>query len=88
MWNPVSWWWVDSIGLPADPGEFGRGKLVDARPFANRGEVSAIELTVVFNGVLFQTILRLDDSAGILGLSKQLNELRGFTLKQIGAMEF
>ena len=72
---------------PAAPGVIQQGKLVSARSFADRGSVAAIELTVAFEGVMCSTLLRLDDPALILSLSEQLNELRGFTLKQIGEME-
>ena len=41
---------------------------------------------VAFEGVTCSTLLRLDNSAAMLGLSEQLNELHGFTLKQIGDM--
>jgi hypothetical protein len=43
---------------------------------------------MMFEGVTRSTVLRLDDSTGILSLSEQLNELRGFTFKQIAGMTF
>ena len=87
LWDPPSWNWVHTIGTPVAPDAIQEGKLVNARPFADRNGVSAIELTVAFKGVTCSTLLRLDNSAAIPKLSEQLNELRGFTLKQIGTME-
>jgi len=59
-----------------------------ARAFSDANGISAIELTVSFGGVMCSTILRLDSNASITPLAEQLNGLRGFTLKQIGEMEF
>src|ERR1043166_6529717 len=87
VWDPPSWSWVHTVGLPAAPGVIQQGKLVSARPFSDGTGTAAIELTVAFEGVICSTLLRLDDSALIPLLSEQLKELRGFTLKQIGEME-
>jgi len=87
VWDPPSWSWVHTVGLPAAPGVIQQGKLVSARPFSDGTGTAAIELTVAFEGVSCSTLLRLDDSTFIPMLSEQLKELRGFTLKQIGEME-
>jgi len=87
IWDPPSWSWVHTIGLPTSPNLIHRGKLISARTFADRGGVAAIELTVAFEGVKCSTVLRLDNPALVTSFSEQLKKLRGFTLKQIGEME-
>jgi len=47
-----------------------------------------IDFLLQLDHAQFSTLLRLDDAAAILSLSEELNELRGFTLKQIGDMKF
>jgi hypothetical protein len=42
----------------------------------------------MFEGVTRSNLLRLDDSTSVLSLSEQLNELRGFTFKQIAGLTF
>ena len=88
LWDPASWTWLYSVGLPTVPGATADGKLASARAFSDANGISAIELTVSFGGVMCSTILRLDSHASITPLAEQLNGLRGFTLKQIGEMEF
>ena len=61
--------------------------LINARLFQDEHEITALELSVAFDAVVCSTLLRLDNSKSAAGISKQLNELQGFTLKQIDTME-
>ena len=87
VWDPSSWSWVHTIGLNTSPSGVEDGKLVNARFFTDNDRVAVIELSVAFEGLRCSTLLRLDDSSSIVSLSKQLNALRGFTLKEIGDMD-
>ena len=87
LWDPASWKWVYSVGVPTVPGSIADGKLASARAFSDSEGIPAIELTVSFNRTMCSTILRLDDAASTTRFAQQLNELRGFTLKQIGEMD-
>ena len=88
LWNPSLWSWVQSNGSTISSDGIEQGKLVNARMFTDQKRAAAIELSIMFEGVTRSTLLRLDDSTGILSLSEQLNELRGFTFKQIAGMTF
>jgi hypothetical protein len=87
FWNPSAWTWVHTFGRTGHPDRIEKARLATARPFTDKDGTAAIELSVALERTRFSTLLRLDDSAGIPRLSKQLNALRGFTLKEIGEME-
>lgn len=88
LWNPSSWPWVVTIGVTVSvEGIEEEGRLVTARLCREKNGGSAIEILVGFEGARFSTVIRLDDPAAIHALFKNLNPLRGFTLKEIGDIE-
>jgi hypothetical protein len=87
FWNPLAWTWVHTFGRAGHPDRIEKARLATARPFTDRDGTATIELSVALKRTRFSTLLRLDDSARIPRLSKQLNELRGFTLKEISEMD-
>jgi hypothetical protein len=78
---------MHTTGLIISPSKVEQGKLVNARMFQDEHGIAAIELSVAFEGVVCSTLLRLDNSNSVPHLSKELNQLQGFTLKQIETME-
>src|ERR1043166_142006 len=87
VWDPPSWRWIHGTGLSTQPSSVENGKLVNARPFKDQNGIAAIELSVAFESVTCSTLLRLDNAKAVARLSHELNQLRGFTLKQNGTIE-
>lgn len=87
FWNPSGWIWVHTSGQEAVPYGIEKAKLLTARPFIDSRGAAAIEFSVANERTFLSTILRLDGQVDTLAFCSQMNELRGFTLKEIGDME-
>lgn len=63
------------------------GRLISARPFAEKNAGAAIELLVGFEKAVFSAVIRLDDPAAIPDLCKILDSFHGHSLREIGNTE-
>ncbi len=87
LWNPSAWIWVHTTGHEASPQNIEQAKLLTARAFTDSLGGAAIEFSVAHERTFLSTILRLDGHVNTPAFCNQINELRGFTLRQIGDME-
>jgi hypothetical protein len=88
VWAPYSWSWAAAGVTTAAKGGEKACRLLSVHNFPEKDGGSALQLLVGFERTCFSTVLRLDDSAGIAGLFKRLSALQGFSLKEIGEVEF
>jgi len=56
--------------------------------FQKKDGGAALQVLIGLEKMCFSTILRLDDDAGIPKLFKKLQALRGYSLEEIGEVEF
>jgi len=88
VWDPYSWCWATAGFTTADEGSEKGLRLLSVDDFPEKNGGSALQVLIGLGRTCFSTILRLDDAAGIPKLFKKLRALQGFSLKEIGEVEF
>ena len=88
MWDPYSWSWATAGVTAAGEGGKKGCRLLSVHYFPEKDGGFALQLVMGFERTCFSTVLRLDDSSEIPELFKKLSALQGFSLKEIGEVEF
>ena len=88
VWDPYSWSWATAGVTAAGEGSEKGFRLLSVHDFPEKDGGSALRVLVGLGRTSFSTVLRLDDAAGIPKLFRKLSALKGFSLKEIGEVEF
>jgi hypothetical protein len=88
VWDPYSWSWATAGVTVAGEGSEKGFRLLSVHDFPEKAGGAALQVRVALGRTCFSTVLRLDDASGIPKLFKKLHALQGFSLKEIGEMEF
>ena len=88
VWDPYSWSWATAGATTVNEGCEKDLRLLSVHDFPEKDGGPALQVLIGLEKMCFSTILRLDDDAGIPKLFKKLQALRGYSLEEIGEVEF
>jgi len=88
VWDPYSWCWATAGVTTVNEGCEKDLRLLSVHDFPEKDGGAALQVLIGLEKMSFSTVLRLDDVASIPKLFKKLQALRGYSLEQIGEVEF
>ena len=88
VWDPYSWTWATVGVTAAGEGIEKDFRLLSVDDFPERDGGSSLQVLIGLGRTSFSTVLTLDDAAGIPELFKKLRAVQGFSLKEIGEIDF
>lgn len=88
VWDPYSWSWATAGVTTVNEGCKKDLWLLRVHDFPEEDGAAALQIIIGLEKTCFSTVLRLDDVAGIPRLFKKLQALLGYSLKEIGEVEF